>query len=74
MFDHLRQALEAAGYLYGTKAEPLMHAIRHLIGRSQPTPQEVKQLHGLARQLLWLSGQVKPAGDERQADEPSRPA
>src|SRR5437867_2803077 len=45
MFDHLRQALEAAGYLYGTKAEPLMHAIRHLIGRSQPTPQEVKQLH-----------------------------
>ena len=74
MFDHLRQALEAAGYLYGTKAEPLMHAIRHLIGRSQPTPQEVKQLHGLARQLLWLSGQVKPAGDETQADEPSRPA
>ena len=59
MFDHLKEALEAIGYLYGTKADPLMHAVRHLIGRSLPTPQEVKLLHGLARQLLWLSKQVK---------------
>jgi TrmH family RNA methyltransferase len=57
MFDHLREALEAVGYLFGTKADPLMHAVRHLIGRSEPTPQEVKLLHGLARQLLWLSRQ-----------------
>lgn len=60
MFDHLRQALEAVGYLYGTKADPLMHAVRHLLGRAKPTPQEVKLLHGLARQLLWLSRQVMP--------------
>jgi tRNA/rRNA methyltransferase len=66
MFDHLRQALEAVGYLYGTKADPLMHAVRHLIGRSMPTPQEVKLLHGLARQLLWLSRQGK-------AEPPSEP-
>src|SRR5438270_7650948 len=59
MFAHLREALEAAGYLYGTKAEPLMHAVRHLLGRAIPTPQEVKLLHGLARQLLWAAGQVK---------------
>jgi tRNA/rRNA methyltransferase len=59
MFDHLRQAFEAVGYLYGTKADPLMHAVRHLIGRAKPTPQEVKLLHGLARQMLWMSGQVK---------------
>jgi len=59
MFDHLRQALEAVGYLYGTKADPLMHAVRHLLGRAKPTPQEVKLLHGLARQLLWLGRQVK---------------
>lgn len=59
MFDHLREALEAVGYLYGTKADPLMHAVRHLVGRSLPTPQEVKLLHGLARQLLWLSRQGK---------------
>lgn len=60
MFAHLKEAFEAVGYLYGTKAEPLMHAVRHLIGRSLPTPQEVKMLHGLARQILWKSQQTKP--------------
>ena len=57
MFDHLKEALESVGYLFGTKADPLMHAMRHVIGRSRPTPQEVKLLHGLARQLLWWSKQ-----------------
>lgn len=64
MFTHLREALEAVGYLYGEKADPLMHAVRHLIGRATPTPQEVKLLHGLARQLLWLSRQVPPKPDQ----------
>jgi tRNA/rRNA methyltransferase len=56
MFEHLREALTAVHFLYGPKAEPLMHAVRHLIGRAGPTPQEVKLLHGLARQLLWAAG------------------
>lgn len=55
MFTHLQEALEAIHYLYGTKAGPLMHAVRHLIGRAMPTPQEVKLLHGLARQMLYLA-------------------
>jgi tRNA/rRNA methyltransferase len=59
MFDHLKDAFEAVGYLHGTKADPLMHAVRHLIGRAMPTPQEVKLLHGLARQMLWMSEQAK---------------
>lgn len=58
MFGHLKDAFEAVGYLHGTKADPLMHAVRHLIGRSLPTPQEVKLLHGLARQILWICKQV----------------
>jgi tRNA/rRNA methyltransferase len=65
MFEHLREALTAVGYLFGDKAESLMHGIRHLIGRAQPTHQEVKILHGLARQLLWAAGQMKrPETDE----------
>ena len=32
-----------------------MHAVRHLIGRARPTEMEVKLLHGLARQLLWVA-------------------
>jgi tRNA/rRNA methyltransferase len=68
MFVHLREALEAVGYLFGTRADSLMHAVRHLIGRSNPTPQEVKLLHGLARQLLWLAGQTKgkPTAEDDQ--------
>jgi tRNA/rRNA methyltransferase len=59
MFEHLREALAAVGYLYGDKADALMHGLRHLIGRARPTHQEVKILHGLARQLLWAAGQMK---------------
>ena len=32
---------------------PLMHAVRHLIGRARPTEMEVKLLHGLSREMLW---------------------
>lgn len=63
MFDHLRQALEAIHFLYGTKAGPLMHAVRQLIGRSMPTPREVRMLHGVARQLLWAAKHLPPKND-----------
>jgi tRNA/rRNA methyltransferase len=52
-FAHLRSALEAIHFLYGDKADALMHALRHLIGRSGPSEKELKLLHGLARQILW---------------------
>jgi tRNA/rRNA methyltransferase len=55
MFEHLRSALSAVGYLYDERSETLMHGIRQLIGRSLPSPQEVRLLHGLARQLLWVA-------------------
>jgi tRNA/rRNA methyltransferase len=65
MFAHLRQALEEVHFLYGPKADALMHALRHLIGRARPTAMEVKLLHGLARQLLWVAGRESLSGDER---------
>jgi tRNA/rRNA methyltransferase len=55
MFEHLRTALEEVHFLYGTKAEALMHAVRHLVGRAGPTPMEVELLFGLARQLRWFA-------------------
>jgi tRNA/rRNA methyltransferase len=55
MFERLRAALEAIHFLYGPKSDSLMHAVRHLIGRAQPTPAEVRILHGLARQLEWVA-------------------
>jgi tRNA/rRNA methyltransferase len=62
MFEHLRESFQAVGFLFGDRQESLMHAMRQLIGRALPTPQEVRMLHGLARQLLWVAKQGKPAG------------
>ena len=57
-FGHLREALEAVGFLFGGRQDTLMHAFRQLISRAQPTPGEVRLLHGLARQLLWIASQA----------------
>ena len=53
MFADLRAALEDIHFLYGPKADSLMHALRHLIGRAKPSQMEVEVLLGLARQIRW---------------------
>jgi tRNA/rRNA methyltransferase len=53
MFMHLRTALEEIHFLYGEKADALMHGLRHLLARAGPTEMEVKLLLGLARQIHW---------------------
>jgi tRNA C32,U32 (ribose-2'-O)-methylase TrmJ len=63
MYAHLRDALEAIHFLYGDKADALMHAVRHLIGRARPTEMEVKMLHGLARQLEWAANELQSKQD-----------
>jgi tRNA/rRNA methyltransferase len=50
---HLQTALEQMHFLYGDKADALMHALRHLLVRGGLSDLEVKLLHGLARQILW---------------------
>ena len=52
---HLREAFAAVGFLHGQKADSLMMAFRHMLAKAAPTPQEVKMIHGLARQLLYLA-------------------
>ncbi len=61
MFDRLREALEAIHFLYGPKADSLMHALRHLIGRAGPTAMEVEVLFGLARQIRWYVDHHRPS-------------
>src|SRR5207302_10733062 len=65
-FDALRTALEEIHFLYGDKADALMHALRQLLGRAGPTSAEVKLLLGLARQLRWF---VRQRGDSLQEPE-----
>jgi tRNA/rRNA methyltransferase len=53
MFANLRTALEEVHFVWGESADTLMHALRHLIGRAQPSAMEVNILLGLARQIRW---------------------
>ena len=55
VFEQLRLALEDVHFLWNEKADSLMHALRHLLGRAGPTPMEIDILHGLARQLRWFA-------------------
>jgi tRNA/rRNA methyltransferase len=55
MFVQLQDALTTIHFLYGDKAEPLMHGIRHLLGKARLTETEVKLLMGLARQITWVA-------------------
>lgn len=64
MFESLRDALTAVHFLYGTKADSLMHAVRHLIARARPSPNEVRILYGLARQLRWVAAHGVSANPE----------
>ncbi|MGF1579856.1 MAG: RNA methyltransferase [Gemmataceae bacterium] len=54
MFEKLRASLEALHFLYGPKADSLMHALRHLITRARPSRMEVDVLMGLAKQIQWF--------------------
>lgn len=60
MFRHLQTALEDIHFLYGEKADPLMHAIRHLLGKAELSEMEVRILHGVARQIRWFVANAKP--------------
>jgi TrmH family RNA methyltransferase len=61
VFAHLRLGLEAIHFLYGPKADTLMHAVRHILERSKLTEADIKILHGLARQLEWIAGNTPPS-------------
>ncbi len=54
MFQHLRKALEDVHFLWDERADLLFHGLRQLIGRARPTANDVRLLHGLARQLEWV--------------------
>jgi tRNA/rRNA methyltransferase len=69
MFAHLQSGLEQIRYLRGVRGEALMHALRHLIARCQPSPMEVRLLFGLARQLHWVAARL-PRDAEVAPEEP----
>ncbi len=59
MFAKLEESLRQVRYLRGVRGEALMHALRHLLSRAQPSPMEVRLLLGLARQLRWVAERTR---------------
>jgi tRNA/rRNA methyltransferase len=57
LYAQLDEALRRIHFLYGDKADALMHGIRHLLGKARLTEMEVKLLLGLARQIRWYTDQ-----------------
>jgi len=55
MFAQLQSALENIHFLYGPKADSLMHALRHMLSKGKLTQMEVDVLFGLARQIHWFA-------------------
>src|SRR5581483_7188846 len=62
LFRQLRTALEEIHFLYGPKADSLMHGLRHLLGKARLSEMEVKLLLGLARQIRWYVAQRRDEG------------
>jgi tRNA/rRNA methyltransferase len=71
MFEKLREGLEGIHFLYGPKADLLMHAVRYLISRAKPRDREVRVLFGLARQLNYVASRWNREGAEPQGEEES---
>jgi tRNA/rRNA methyltransferase len=66
MFQHLRKALEDVHFLWDDKADLLFHGLRQMLGRARPTVNEVRLLHGLARQLEWVVSNDYKASERKQ--------
>jgi tRNA/rRNA methyltransferase len=64
--DHLEQSFHRVNYLFGQNADHLMHGFRHLLRKAEPTPVEVRMIHGLAAQLDHIGRTWK----QETADDP----
>jgi tRNA/rRNA methyltransferase len=73
LFGELRQALEDIHFVYGPKGDVLMHGLRQLISRAQPTAMEIGLLFGLARQIRWYASHHKGPGLGDTCIEPLAP-
>ncbi len=56
---HLMDGLVAIGTLKADNPEHFYRPIKNVIERGRPSSREVRAMRGMARQMLWLAGQVK---------------
>ena len=59
LHDHLKEALAAMDVILPENPDHFYRPIKNVLERARPTSAEVRALHGIARQGLWFSRQVK---------------
>ena len=57
--DHLKEALVAINVLRSDNPDHFFRPIKGVLDRARPSAREVRALRGIARQILWLRGQLK---------------
>ena len=61
LYVHLERALGRIGFLNRQNPGHIMFTLRGVLGRSAPSPHEVRTLRGVARQIEWIAGRELPA-------------
>jgi tRNA/rRNA methyltransferase len=56
---HLLDGLVAIGTIKPDNPEHFYRPIKNVIERGRPSSREVRAMRGIARQMLWMAGQVK---------------
>jgi tRNA/rRNA methyltransferase len=59
LHNHLKEALAAMDVVLPENPDHFYRPIKNVLERARPTSAEVRALHGIARQGLWFSRQVK---------------
>jgi tRNA/rRNA methyltransferase len=59
LHNHLKKALAAMDVILPDNPDHFYRPIKNVLERARPTSAEVRALHGIARQGLWFSRQVK---------------
>lgn len=57
--SHLKEALVAIGAMLPENPDHFFRHIKNVLDRAGLSSREVRNLHGLARQILWLRSQIK---------------
>jgi tRNA/rRNA methyltransferase len=72
LHEHLREALLAVDFLLPHSETSRMAALRSILDRAHPTPEEVRLLRGLARRVLWAGQEAEKAKQAEKAKRRSK--
>jgi tRNA/rRNA methyltransferase len=62
---HLGEALQAIGFLNEESPDKMLHELRRILSRAQPSERDIVVLRGICRQILWAADASSRAGGSK---------